>query len=156
MRRVVLFTVTVLVLAGLIRPQSLKPASDVNGQQSRQSAAGVLNPIDFGAVGDGKTNDTNAWSGMLEKIGSSPATVFVPRTSGQFLLSNITIPINVTLDFTQRGGIKVVTGQIVTIKGPIIAQPVQIFFNCNSTAGQGEINFGTTSHLNATRPHNVP
>jgi len=155
MRRVVLFTITVFALTGLVRPQSPKPAN-FNDQQSRQSSSGALNPIDFGAVGDGKTNDTNGWANMLEKIGSSPAAVTVPRTSGQFLLSNITIPANVTLDFTQRGGIKVVTGQIVTIKGPIIAQPVQIFFNCKSTAGEGEINFGTTSHLNASRAHNMP
>jgi len=112
---------------------------------ARTSDYGLYNPRDFGAIGDGNADDTAAFASMLKAIGTTQATVLIPRTTGQFVLRNLTIPPNVTLDFPSSGGIRVATGQKVTILGRIISPPQQIFYNCRTTIGEGEVSFGNNS-----------
>src|ERR1700722_6921345 len=85
---------------------------------------------------DGTTNDTAAMRTLLTAIGSTKASVVFPS---QCLLSTVSVPTNVTIDATSGGGIKVVTGQKVTVRGPIIPRLQQFFFN--ALPGQGTIDF---------------
>src|SRR4029077_1773967 len=90
---------------------------------------------------DGVSNATTSMSAVLTAIGSTNATIIVPPGQ-QCLLSSVSFPANVTLDFTY-GSIKVVTGQTVTILGPIMAGRQQIFFNALAT--QGTVVFTNTT-----------
>ncbi|MDH7482358.1 MAG: glycosyl hydrolase family 28-related protein [Armatimonadota bacterium] len=70
-------------------------ASTVHAQQS--SPSNTLNVRDFGAKGDGVTDDTPAFEAALKAAGENGATVFVPI--GNYLIkSHIRIPNNTTLE----------------------------------------------------------
>lgn len=89
----------------------------------------------FGVPCDGVTNATSALVTLLTAIGSTQARLVFP-SSGHCLLSNITIPGNITLDFTSGGSIKVVTGQTAHIQGPVLANATQqVFFNVLPSQG---------------------
>lgn len=86
--------------------------------------------------------DTAAFTSLINLITAAgrKGTLKVPYTSTQCKLNNLTIPAGVTLDFASNSsGIYVVTGQTVTIVGPVVAPPKQSFFN--ATAGQGTVSF---------------
>lgn len=100
-------------------------------------------------VCDGVTDDTTALTTFLTAIGSSTPARLV-FSSGQCLLSTISIPGNVALDATLGGGIKVATGQTVTIKGPILTPPQQMFFNIGP--GQGSLSFIGNTGLTTVSP----
>jgi hypothetical protein len=56
-----------------------------------------LNVLDFGAKGDGKTDDTQAFQKALDEAGKKGGIVFVP--AGDYLIkSHLLIPPNVTLE----------------------------------------------------------
>jgi len=58
---------------------------------------GKLNVLDFGAKGDGKTDDTQAFQRALDEAGKKGGIVFVP--AGEYLIkSHLVIPPNVTLE----------------------------------------------------------
>lgn len=87
-----------------------------------------------GVVGNGTTDDTTAMSNLLTHIGS--ATVKLGFPSGCTpLLSNITFPTNVTLDFTPGGGLKPATGQTINIYGGIVDCIQKIFYNATGALG---------------------
>lgn len=112
---------------------------------------GYFDPRTYGAIGDGATNDTTAFISMIAAIGSMIDTVKIPRTSGSFVVGNLTFPINVTLDFTSGGSLQVVTGRTVLILGKVLAQSNQIFFNVGTiAAGLGVVSFGNASAINST------
>ena len=92
---------------------------------------------DYGFVGDGLTDNTAAMSSLLSTISTTVSTILLPR--GTFLLGSVTIPSNVTLDFTQGGLIKVTTGTTVVIEGSVLATPRQIFVN--AYYAQGTVSF---------------
>jgi hypothetical protein len=101
----------------------------------------------FGAAGvvcDGVTDTTAAMQALLTSIGSKVTTLVFPNT-GSCVLSNITFPVNITLDFTQSGSLQVVTGQTVTITGSVRAGLQQIFFN--ATPNLGTISLQSTQIL---------
>lgn len=79
-------------------------------------------------------------------IGSDQATLLIAEIAA--VSANLTIPANITLFFTNEGGIQPANTRTVTILGPVQAPPIKIFYN--ATAGQGTISFGTTSATNAT------
>jgi len=94
-----------------------------------------------GVVCDGITDTTVAMQALLTSIGSKVTTLVFPNT-GSCVLSNITFPTNITLDFTQGGALQVVTGQTVTIAGLIRAGLQQVFFN--ALPGQGTVSLQST------------
>ena len=123
---------SVLVSNGVSRPgvYQSKPVIDVRDK-----------------TGCGVSDDTTAFNAVLTAIGSTQAGVML---SCQVKLSNITIPSNVTLDGSAGGSIFVGTGQTVTIQGPIVAVPRQIFFNIAS--GQGALSFSGNTAITTMSP----
>lgn len=84
------------------------------------------------------TNDTTAFSNIITSIGSNTGTIRLPYKNGtRCAVNNLTIPANVTLDNTDGSGVKINTGQTLTINGPIVG-PVKGFF-FNALAGQGTV-----------------
>lgn len=55
-----------------------------------------ISVYDFGAVGDGTTNDTAAFQAAIDSLGAKGGVVHVPRT-GKFLIGNVTIKANTGL-----------------------------------------------------------
>lgn len=83
------------------------------------------------------SNDTSRFSSLISAISSNQGTITVPFISGsRCAVNTMTIPANVTLDNTNGTGIKVNSGQVLTVLGPVI-NPVgrQMFF------GPGTVSF---------------
>lgn len=59
-------------------------------QGNEKSAKGMLNVKDYGAMGDGKTDDTQAIQSTLDKAGIINGTVFIPE--GTYLCSELKVP----------------------------------------------------------------
>lgn len=97
---------------------------------------------------DGTTDTTTSMSALLTTISTNSATIAF--TSGQCLLSNTSFPANVDLNFSGGGGIKVVTGQTVTILGYIQTVKRQIFFN--ALASQGTISLTNNTKTTTLYP----
>lgn len=84
------------------------------------------------------SNDTAAFSAIITAIGSNLGTIQLPYKNGtRCAVNNLTIPANVTLDNHVGVGIKVNTGQTLTIVGPVVGPPKQFFYN--ATAGLGTV-----------------
>jgi len=64
--------------------------------------------------------------------------------------TNLTVPADVTLQFTRKGSISITTGATLTIVGPIQASPVQIF--SNAVSGQGTVSFAGNTSLEKVYP----
>jgi hypothetical protein len=95
-------------------------------------------PTDFGAAGDGRTNDTKAFHHLFEVVGSDIATVSLTK---RFAVGGLEVPANFTLSF-EGGGLALASGGgVVAIAGPLSAGLEQIFF------GELQVHF---------RPGNVP
>ena len=92
-----------------------------------------ISPATYGGNCDGVTNSTAAWTTMFTALGSTPTRIVIGQGC-QYLLSTITIPANIILDFTAGGSIKVVTGQTVTIQGDIWASS-KCFYNAQASQG---------------------
>ncbi|MBC7328381.1 hypothetical protein H5T87_09770 [bacterium] len=89
MKRKLLFLGTTIFLAII-----LAFSQEVKEMNSTQ---GWFNVIDFGAKGDGKTDDTAAFQKALDEAGKKGGVVFVPP--GDYLIkSHLIIPANVTLE----------------------------------------------------------
>lgn len=76
-----------------------------------------------------------SWAAMIAAVGSTPTTFNIHTNIA--VTSSSTAPSTLTLRFLQGGGVTVTTGQTLTINGPIIADPVKIFYN--ATASQGTV-----------------
>ena len=70
---------------------STKPSYSYNEITSKPS----ITPQTYGAKGNGSTNDTSAFTSMLNAISSNGGVVYIPN--GTYILNSITIPDNVTL-----------------------------------------------------------
>lgn len=121
-----------------VAPASASHPEAIGSNSPRAGAP--YNVKSYGALGDGATNDTAAFSAALTAIGSTVAYLFLPP--GQYVLSNLTIPLNVTLQ-TIGGSIKMVTGQTLTVNRILCHPGNQMFFN--ATSGQGTIKTGLVS-----------
>lgn len=127
---------------------TLNDASNAVKGRTKLSVAPVSssNPI---AVGDNDprlsgsgfyflSNYTNLAAAVAE-IGSDRATLLIESIAA--VSSNLTIPQNISLFFTNEGGIQPANSVTVLIQGPIIADPIKIFYN--AAAGQGTIAFAS-------------
>lgn len=91
------------------------------------------------------TNDTAAFTSLISSIGANQGTIRIPYKNGtRCAVNTLTIPSNVALDNTGGTGIKVNTGQVLTVLGPVV-NPVlrQMFFGPGSTTFAGNIFIGT-------------
>jgi len=104
----------------------------------------TYNPISFGAKCDNSTNDTVAFSAIISLIGSIKATINIPKL-GPCRINTTSFPVNITLNFDSSGGLYSNTGQIITIIGPIHAEPIPIFYNALDT--QGTVTFPQNTSL---------
>lgn len=110
--------------------------------------AGDYDVTDFGAVGDGETDNTGAFQAALDAAGATGGTVHVPV--GNFLIAgNLSIPVDVTLKgtfeapprkFESKGSVLLTTSgqgdadgvpflqmhELSTLKGIVIHYPEQI------------------------------
>ncbi len=88
------------------------------------------------------TNDTAAFSTIISAVGSNPATIRLPYKPGtRCAVNSITVPANVALDNTDGSGLKINTGQTLTLSGPAVNPPGKQFFY-NATAGLGTVVLG--------------
>ncbi len=92
-KKKVITTVTLILVGGL----GLL-ASVVNGQETAQPAmADTVSVRDFGAVGDGKTDDTAAFQKALDAVGKAGGgTLYAPR-GNYFFAGHLNVPDGVTL-----------------------------------------------------------
>jgi parallel beta-helix repeat protein len=92
--------------------------------------------MDYGATGDGSTNDNAAIVAALAAIGSSNKELVICNPIK--FSSNRTFPANIQLRFTNNGKLIGTTGsETLTLNGPIIAPAMTIFQTCVPTMGYG-------------------
>lgn len=90
-------------------------------------------------------NDTSKFTSLISLIGANAGTIELPYKSGsRCAVNNLTIPANVTLDNVRGTGLKVNTGQTLTVLGPI-QNPIgkQMFFGPGSVDFTGNAFIGT-------------
>ncbi|MFP4172426.1 MAG: glycosyl hydrolase family 28-related protein [Candidatus Hydrogenedentota bacterium] len=100
------------------------------GLMAMQAAAGneadgTFDIRDYGAVGDGETNDTEAFEQALEEIGEEPATLVLIR--GRFVTNDMVFPENVTLAFRNGAQLVAEKGSRIEVNGEVDAGIVPIF-----------------------------
>lgn len=106
---------------------------DLAGTYPNPTIAGVFTPQCAG------TNDTASFTTIISTIGANTGTIRLPYQSGtRCAVNTLSLPANITLDNVDGTGIKVNTGQTVTIEGPINAPPGKKLFY-NATAGLGTV-----------------
>jgi hypothetical protein len=86
---------------------------------------GYVDPRNFGAKGDGQTDDTPAIKSALEQIGSERGTLILARAA--YCVNTLTISENVDLKFINGGRLIIADGHTLTVHGGIDAAPVEIF-----------------------------
>ena len=85
----------------------------------------IVSVKDFGAVGDGTTDDRTAFS----SVDATATTIFVPK--GTYLISS-SLTLNADFTFAQGAVLSIGNGVTVTFNGNVKAPPRQIF-NCTGT-----------------------
>jgi hypothetical protein len=81
-----------------------------NGSVFTGQAKPVYDVRDAGVVLDGSTDNTASMNTLLSSIGSNPATITFPSsTGGKAKLNPISFPANVTLDFSGGGALQAAT-----------------------------------------------
>lgn len=90
----------------------------------------------------GPLSGTNL-SAVITAIGSAQKTLRI--ATAQSLSANLTIPANVTLEFTDTGSISIASTKTLTINGPILAPDRQIF------SGSGAVSLAGSSSNQAVR-----
>jgi hypothetical protein len=122
--------------AGLLPAQAVSPRPSV--PSSERGRKGIIDVREFGVAGDGMSNDTAAMSGVLRAVGAAPARLVFPA-GAPTVLSTISFPANVTLDFSAGGSLRPAAGETIKILGEIVGSSQQIFYN--ALPGQGTIDF---------------
>ncbi|MGA7792973.1 MAG: hypothetical protein WCA19_08035 [Candidatus Acidiferrales bacterium] len=121
---------------GLLPAQAVSPSPAV--PSSERGRNGMVDVREFGVAGDGRSNDTAAMAGVLRAVGAAPARLVFPA-GAPTVLSTISFPANVTLDFSAGGSLRPATGETIKILGAIVGSSQQIFYN--ALPGQGTIDF---------------
>lgn len=102
---------------------------------------GIYNVKDYGAVGDGTTDDSSDISTCEGVADDDGGIVFFPP--GTYVISgDITISSNVTLWFADGAKLSIDAGKTVTINGNILAGRQQIFSGSGTVAGNTKLNDG--------------
>lgn len=88
------------------------------------------------------TNDTAAFQTIITNAAGAARTITVPyksNTNQRCALNTITIPSNITIDNTNGSGVKVNSGQTVTVNGPYV-NPIgkTLFYGPGSTTINGQ------------------
>lgn len=93
----------------------------------------------------GGTNDTAAIAALVSSIGANTGTIQLPFKNGtRCAVNTLTIPSNVTLDNTDGTGLKVNTGQVLTVLGPVVNPVLKpMFFGPGSVTFAGNTTIGT-------------
>lgn len=91
----------------------------------------------YGAVGDGVTDDTLAFTNAMNSI-TGEGTILLPPGTYR-IASNMTIPSTICTYFTNGGMIAPGSGTTVTINGEIIAELTQIFTGLGTIAGSMKV-----------------
>ncbi len=122
------YTLTFCVLSGVIGLQANAYAFQ------HDQPAGMFDVRDYGAAGDGVTDDSDAFRRTLAEVGEDGARFRIPN--GSYLIDGITFPNNVTLEFSGGGQLVVPDSGNVRINGSIDAGIVQIFSGAGSVTGR--------------------
>ena len=134
-------------------------SEDFNINKLDKKNDGYISIKDFGAKGDGITNEVTFFSEMLTKIGSKKSTILIEDGTYK-LSSSITIPSNISLRFARGAKISVDAIATLTINGGIEAEIWQIFSGNGTVNGSPKIThayaewFGATT--NDTSVDNAP
>jgi hypothetical protein len=99
----------------------------------------VMTPDEFFKARTGNKNIQAyaSLSAAVAAIGSSPAVIEIPATTT--VSASLTVPSNVTLQFTGPGMVSVSAGQTLTINGPIVASSRQIFTGAGAVRGGANV-----------------
>jgi hypothetical protein len=105
-----------------------KPAVGARGVTEKTTFDTGLNRVDshlgkYKTLGDPRYTTL---SEALQTIGNSPVTLTIPAGTVA-VTGNLTVPANVTLHFLQGGVLNVSSGVTLTLNGPLVAGPYQIF-----------------------------
>jgi len=101
-----------------------------SGYSVEDKLAQIVSVQDFGAVGNGVTNDSVAINNAISSFGANIGTLVI--TKNCFVNSNLTVPSNITLEFGNGGLLTFAAGVTVIVNGLISAENRQIFANYTS------------------------
>lgn len=123
----------VRLLPGTVRLLQAVPAG-----QPADAAPGVeeggVDVRDYGAVGDGRTDDTRAFRRALEAIGGDEGTIRIVR--GSYRVEGISFPGTVTLAFRDGGTLHVPAGGRIEVNAAVDAGMREIFAGAGSVQGR--------------------
>ena len=103
--------------------------------------ASVYNVVDYGALGDGATDDTSAIGDTYTLATAAGGSIYFPR--GTYPLDTTAFASDVGLTFAPGAMLTIPTGESVTINGPINAGDQQIF------TGDGNVYINNATGINA-------
>lgn len=81
--------------------------------------------------------DYASFEAAVTAIGSSTTTLLIGTS--QSVANNVTVPSTLTLWFLGSGQLNIASGKTVTINGPLISSPRQIFAGSGTVAGFGKV-----------------
>lgn len=99
---------------------------------------GTMNVLDFGAVGNGSTDDAQAFEDAITAA-SALATKQILVPPGNYRVTGFTVPADVSLEFVRGAVLTVDAAETVTINGALLAGMAQIF------AGSGTVALGSAN-----------
>jgi hypothetical protein len=94
---------------------------------------GVINISNYGAIGDGETNDTDIFRQAIEEFGSDEGRIEI--SNGHFWVDGITFPSNIKLTFQDGGTLYIPEGEEIKILGSIEAGIKYIFSGDGGVTG---------------------
>lgn len=135
---------TDLSAAEPITPAELAAIRTTLQASASEVTLGLINVIDYGATGDGTTDDTEAIQAAIAaaQAGSIKELLFPP---GDYKVSNITFPTGLTLEFVRGAKLQVDADATAVINASVNAGEYQIF------TGAGTVQVGTG--MTRPRPH---
>ena len=99
----------------------------------------IINVKDYGAVGDGTTDDTAAIQAAIDAIPASGATIGFVDVGDYLISSALTFPVNACLYIGKGARIKKSSSATITINGSFTAGLYQVFLSFSA----GNINFAS-------------
>lgn len=118
-----------------ITPSGGSPSAFTRSGYTSAGTSGGVTPVCAG------TNDTAVFSAAITSFGANTGSIQLPYiANSRCAVNSLTVPSNVVMDNTNGTGVKVNTGQTLTVAGPVVNPPgKQVFFN--ATAGLGTVSF---------------